>query len=268
MNLVPNPPGKIEGGKILFNGENIIEKSEDEMRKIRGGKIAMSFQDPMTFLNPVLTVSDQITETIRLHQNITESEAIEKAIKTMELVEIPDAKKRAKEYPFHFSGGMRQRILLAIALSCNPELLIADEPTTALDVITQSHVLDLMRELRKKLKSAILLITHDLGIVAQMADKVAIMYSGKIQEFADIETIYDNPRHPYTRGLLNSLPSLSSTDRLIPIRGEPPDPINPPLGCRFNPRCDYAKDICYKKEPEYKRIKKDHYISCHRFEEI
>lgn len=268
MRLVPVPPGKIIGGQILLDGENLLEKSDNEMRRIRGKRISMSFQDPMTYLNPLFNVVDQISETILIHQDTTKEDAFNKAIEIMELVGIPAPEERAKDYPFQFSGGMRQRILLAIALSCNPDLLIADEPTTALDVITQAKVLNLMINLKNKLDSSILLITHDLGIVSQMADHVAIMYSGKIQEFADVKTMFDNPRHPYTRGLLNSLPRLGNMDRMISIKGEPPDPINPPSGCRFHPRCPYATEICNKKEPEYIMIKKGHYVNCLRWEEI
>jgi peptide/nickel transport system ATP-binding protein/oligopeptide transport system ATP-binding protein len=268
MRLVPDPPGKIVSGEIIFNNENLIEKSEEEIRKIRGGEISMSFQDPMTFLNPVFNVSDQIAEAILLHQDETKSGALEKAIKAMELVGIPAPEKRALDYPLHFSGGMRQRLLIAIALACNPKLMIADEPTTALDVVTQAKILDLMRDLRKQIDSSILLITHDLGVVAQIADKVAIMYSGKIQEFSDAKKIFSNPRHPYTKGLLNSLPALGSTDRIIPIKGEPPDPIKPPSGCRYHPRCPYVRDICMKKEPEYTKIDKEHYVNCLRWEDI
>jgi oligopeptide/dipeptide ABC transporter ATP-binding protein len=238
------------------------------MRQIRGGRIAMCFQDPMTFLNPVFRISDQISEAVLLHQKVSNAEAIEKAINTMDLVGIPVPKERVNDYPHHFSGGMRQRILLAIALSCNPELLIADEPTTALDVIIQAKVLDLMIELRKKIDSSILLITHDLGIVAQMADKVAIMYSGKIQEFADVETIYDKPVHPYTKGLLNSIPSLRSTDRMNSIKGEPPDPMNPPSGCRFHPRCPYADEKCKLYDPDYTMVENGHFVSCLKWEKM
>jgi len=268
MQLVPDPPGKVVDGQILFNGENLVNKSEAEMRKIRGANIAMSFQDPMTYLNPVFKVSDQIAESILLHQDLEKDEALEKAIKMMEIVKIPQPEERADDYPHQFSGGMRQRILLAMACSCNPDLLIADEPTTALDVIVQDEILDVLNDLKQRLNSAILLITHDLGIVAQLADRVAIMYCGKIQEISDVYTLYKEPKHPYTIGLLNSIPKLGSLEKLQAIEGDVPDPINPPSGCRFHPRCPYAKEICKKEEPINTEIKEGHHILCHRWEEI
>ena len=265
MRLIPDPPGKIIDGEIIFKGQNLLSKADEEMKKIRGQNIAMSFQDPMTYLNPVLNVSDQIAEAILLHQNMTKVEALDKAIETMGMVNIPDALHRFRSYPFEFSGGMRQRLLLAIALSCKPDLLIADEPTTALDVITQAKILELLRNLKRRIGSSILLITHDLGIIAQMADRVAIMYSGQIQEMANLTTIYDNPSHPYTIGLLNSIPSMVNKTRLISIKGEIPDPINPPKGCRFHPRCPYATKICLTEEPKYTKIDKGHYVKCHNW---
>lgn len=268
MQLVPDPPGKIVDGQILFNGENLVDKSEAEMREIRGANIAMSFQDPMTYLNPVFKVSDQIAESILLHQDIEKEEAFEKAIQMMEMVKIPQPEERAGDYPHQFSGGMRQRILLAMACSCNPDLLIADEPTTALDVIVQDEILDVLNDLKKQLNSAILLITHDLGIVAQLADRVAIMYCGKIMEVSDVYTMYKAPKHPYTIGLLNSIPKLGSLEKLQAIEGDVPDPTNPPSGCRFHPRCSYAKEICKKEEPINAEIEKGHHILCHRWDEI
>jgi len=266
IRLVPDPPGKIISGQILFKGENLLKKTEEEMRKIRGAKIAMSFQDPMTYLNPVFNVSEQIAEAILLHQNVEKNEAMEMAIKTMEDVKIPQPSERAKDFPHNFSGGMRQRILLAMATSCKPNLLIADEPTTALDVIVQHEILILLKELKQKLKSSILMITHDLGIVAQMADRVVIMYAGKVLETADVNTIFRKPKHPYTRGLLDSLPKIESDEKIISIEGDVPDPTNLPSGCRFHPRCSFAKDICKNEEPVYTMIDKEHYIACHRYE--
>jgi peptide/nickel transport system ATP-binding protein/oligopeptide transport system ATP-binding protein len=268
MRLVPEPPGRIVGGQILFKGEDLLKKSEDEMRMIRGGNIAMSFQDPMTYLNPVFRIYDQITEAILLHQKVEKEEAIEKTIKMMEMVKIPQPSERSNDYPHHFSGGMRQRILLAMATCCNPDILIADEPTTALDVVVQREILDLLKDMKQRLNSAILLITHDLGIVAQLADRVAIMYSGRIQEMADVYSIFGKPRHPYTMGLLNSIPKLEKKGRLVAIDGEIPDPLKPPSGCRFHPRCPFAENICRTQEPATTTIDENHSIACHRFEEI
>jgi len=273
MRLVPSPPGRIlEGSKILFKGENILDKNEDELRTIRGTKIAMSFQDPMTYLNPVLRVGDQIAEAILLHHDVTEREAMRQAIDVMELVQIPDAHARAFEYPHMLSGGMRQRILLSIAISCNPELLIADEPTTALDVIIQSEILELLRHLKKTIGSALLLITHDLGIVAEMSEKVAIMYAGNLMEVGNAKSIFYESKHPYTRGLLNSVPKLDSPkdERLHSIEGIVPAPIEGllPSGCRFHPRCPYAKKICMEDTPALQKVGQDHVSACLRADEL
>jgi len=273
MRLVPNPPGRIlPGSKILFRGENILDKNDDEMRKIRGTKISMSFQDPMTFLNPVLRVGDQIAESILLHQDVTEREAMRQAVEALNLVQIPHAKARVQDYPHMLSGGMRQRILMAIAISCRPELLIADEPTTALDVIIQSEVLELLRHLKKTLGSALLLITHDLGIVAEMSEKIAIMYAGNLMEVADSRTIFHESKHPYTRGLLRSVPRLDSPkdERLQSIEGTVPAPIEGllPSGCRFHPRCPYAKKICMEDKPDLRKVGPDHISACLRADEL
>ena len=243
MQLIASPPGRIAGGGILFEGENIITKSEDEKRRIRGGKIAMIFQDPMTSLNPVMTVQDQIAEMIKLHKKVTDSEALEKAREMLGLVGIRP--ERGPDYPHQFSGGMKQRVVIAIALACSPQLLIADEPTTALDVTIQAQVLELMRELKQHFNTATILISHDLGVVAEICDTVAIMYAGRIVEKARAVDLYDNPLHPYTRGLFSSIPDLTANvARLNTIPGLPPDPIDLPPGCPFAPRCVYARAEC------------------------
>ncbi|MDR5659842.1 ABC transporter ATP-binding protein [Serpentinicella sp. ANB-PHB4] len=261
MQLVPNPPGKIVDGEIYFNGINLLNQKNDEMRKIRGNKISMIFQDPMTSLNPVMTVGSQIAETIMLHQKFSKKRAAEKAEEMLDLVGIP--KNRAGEYPHQFSGGMRQRVGIAMALSCNPELLISDEPTTALDVTIQAQVLELMKKLKEQFKTSMLLITHDLGVVAEVCDKVAIMYAGKVVEFADVHTLFTKPKHPYTKGLFNSIPSLDEeVDRLKPIKGTMPDPTNLPRGCSFHPRCPYAQEICKVQEPDITELEDGTKVSC------
>lgn len=261
MKLVPNPPGKITDGSIFFNGKNILELPEEEVRKIRGNEISMIFQDPMTSLNPVMTVGEQIAEVIQIHQNISSHEAMEKAKEMLELVGIPGA--RHSEFPHQFSGGMKQRVVIAIALACSPKLLIADEPTTALDVTIQAQVLDLMNELKEKFKTAMLLITHDLGVVAQVCDKVAIMYAGEIIEYGTLEEIFENTKHPYTMGLFGSIPSLDEEKtRLIPIKGLMPDPTNLPSGCKFHPRCPHATELCAKQEPKNTLINGSHRVKC------
>jgi oligopeptide/dipeptide ABC transporter ATP-binding protein len=266
MRLI-RPPGKIMEGKIFFEDEDLLTKNEDYIaRKIRGRKIAMCFQDPMTYLNPVMTVGEQIAEVIELHheqsQKMTKSEIASIVIRTMELLGIHDAKERFHSYPHQLSGGMKQRILLAIALACNPELLIADEPTTSVDVITQAQILNLIKELIGKLKISVLFITHDLGIVAYLADKVAIMYSGKIMEYAEVNTIFRSLCNPYTSALLASVPKLGKKQKLEVIEGAVPSPINPPPGCRFHPRCPYAMEKCKVNEPELIALSKTHFVRC------
>ena len=264
MRLVPSPPGRTTAGKVLFRGNDLLQLSEEQMRDIRGGKIAMSFQDPMTYLNPVIRVGEQVAETILLHQDVDKTDAMKRAVELMELVQISSAKERAMDYPHQFSGGMRQRILLAMAISCNPDLLIADEPTTALDVIIQGEILELLKELREKVGSSLLLISHDLGVVGELADKVAIMYAGNIVEFADANTIFEDPRHPYTIGLLESVPTLEGAKkRLKSIEGAVPSLINPPEGCRFHPRCARAMEHCALKEPSIIRLEDGHFVMCH-----
>ncbi|MDK2959568.1 MAG: peptide/nickel transport system ATP-binding protein [Synergistaceae bacterium] len=261
MGLVPNPPGKIVSGKILFEGEDLLKKSEEEMRSIRGGKIAMIFQDPMTSLNPVITVDKQIAEMVLLHNDVTEQQALKRAEEMLELVGIK--RERAKDYPHQFSGGMKQRVVIAIALACNPTLLIADEPTTALDVTIQAQVLELMHELRRKINTSLIMITHDLGIVAEMCDKVAIMYAGKVVEYAPTEALFNHPGHPYTEGLFNSIPDLDSDEEeLKVIQGVMPDPTNLPSGCTFHPRCPYAVEACSKDVPPMVEIEPGHFVAC------
>ena len=262
LNLVQTPPGRIEAGEIRFNGENILTMSDDELHRIRGRAISMIFQDPMTALNPIFTVQDQIAEVVRIHEKLPKSQAVAKAQEMLEFVGIPAS--RGTEYPHQFSGGMKQRVVIAMALACNPLLLIADEPTTALDVTIQAQVLDMIRDLQKKLGSSMLLITHDLGVVAETCDKVAIMYAGEIVEYGCLEEIFEHTSHPYTEGLFNSLPSLDEdVDRLKPIRGLMPDPANLPAGCKFHPRCPYADQTCAAVEPELKDLGNGHLCRCH-----
>lgn len=261
MRLIAGPTGKIKGGIINFDGKNILEIPEEEIRKIRGNDISMIFQDPMTSLNPVMTVGEQIAEVIQIHQKVSTEEAMDKAAEMLELVGIPGARKN--DYPHQFSGGMKQRVVIAIALACNPRLLIADEPTTALDVTIQAQVLDLMSDLKNKLKTAMILITHDLGVVAQVCDKVAIMYAGEIVEYGSLEDVFENPKHPYTMGLFGSIPSLDEErTRLTPIKGLMPDPTNLPTGCKFNPRCPHMTELCSKQIPKDTEVSKGHLVKC------
>lgn len=266
MRLVPNPPGKIISGEINFQGRNLLTISEEDMRAIRGRQISMIFQDPMTSLNPVLTVGDQIAEVIQIHEKLSTKDAMEKASEMLELVGIPG--NRLNDYPHQFSGGMKQRVVIAIALACNPKLLIADEPTTALDVTIQAQVLDLMNDLKEKLKTSMLLITHDLGVVAQVCDKVAIMYAGEIIESGTLYDIFEKPKHPYTHGLFDSIPSLDEdVTRLKPIKGLMPDPTDLPSGCRFHPRCPYAQEECSKRSPRT-TIENGHKVKCLSYEGV
>ncbi len=265
LQLIPSPPGKITGGRIMFEGVNLLEKSPEEIRKIRGNEISMIFQDPMTSLNPVLTVGEQLAEVIMLHQKLDKKAAQDKAAEMLGLVGIPDPAKRLKSYPHEFSGGMRQRAMIAMALSCNPKLLIADEPTTALDVTIQAQILELMNDLKKKLNTSIMMITHDLGVIAEICDDVVVMYAGKPVEYADVETIFSSPQHPYTWGLLASLPRIEGErrQRLEAIEGLPPDLRNMPDGCPFAPRCQKAMDICFREQPATREIVPGHSVSCH-----
>lgn len=261
MQLVPNPPGRITKGRVVYEGKNLLDMSEGEIRGIRGNNISMIFQDPMTSLNPVMTVGDQISEVILIHQDVTKEESVTKSQEMLELVGIPGA--RSVDYPHQFSGGMKQRVVIAIALACNPDLLIADEPTTALDVTIQAQVLDLMKELKIKYNTAMIMITHDLGVVAQVCDKVAIMYAGEVVESGYIRDVYENTQHPYTKGLFGSIPDLDSTaKRLKPIKGLMPDPTNLPSGCKFHPRCPDATATCSTVKPEPVTTESGHMVSC------
>jgi oligopeptide/dipeptide ABC transporter ATP-binding protein len=265
MRLVPSPPGKVVGGEILYRGRDLLRLNGGSMRKIRGNEISMIFQEPMTSLNPVFTIGNQIGEAIRLHQGLGKRETRDKTIEMLRLVKIADPESRVDDYPHQLSGGMRQRVMIAMALSCNPSLLIADEPTTALDVTIQAQILELMKELQEKLGMALLLITHDLGVVAEQADEVAIMYAGKIVERAEAKAIFNRPLHPYTVGLLNSLPGTGGKKkkRLEAIPGVVPSPLELPTGCRFRDRCPKASGICAEAEPELVEKEKGHWVACY-----
>ena len=264
LRLIPSPPGKIINGEIYFEGENLLHKTDADMRKIRGKDISMIFQDPMTSLNPVMGVADQIAEVIRIHEKISKKECHLKALEMLEMVGIPAD--RGDEYPHQFSGGMKQRVIIAMALACAPKLLIADEPTTALDVTIQAQVLEMMRELKEKTGTSMLLITHDLGVVAETCDKVAIMYAGEVIEYGTLEQIFDHVAHPYTIGLFGSLPSRDKdVRRLSPIPGLMPDPANLPEGCKFHPRCPDATDSCRHCCPAAVEIEPGHFIKCLKY---
>jgi oligopeptide/dipeptide ABC transporter ATP-binding protein len=264
MRLIPSPPGKIAGGQILFDGDDLLKYSEDEMRHVRGKDIAMIFQDPMTSLNPVLTIGRQITESLELHMKMTGKEARNRATELLAMVGIPSPEKRLDDYPHQFSGGMRQRVMIAMALSCNPQLLIADEPTTALDVTIQAQILELIGKLQEELGMAVIVITHDLGVVAGMADRVNVMYAGRVIEEGPTEQIFADPRMPYTIGLLQSIPRLDEErgHKLDPIRGLPPDLINLPPVCPFSPRCDYVQDACYQQVPPLRPVAGSQRAAC------
>ncbi len=262
MRLIPKP-GKIIEGEIMMDGRNLATIPEEDMLKIRGNDISIIFQEPMTSLNPVFTTGDQIGEVLILHQKMSAEEARKKSIEMLKVVGIPRPEQIVDEYPFQLSGGMRQRVMIAMALACQPKVLIADEPTTALDVTIQAQILDLMNDLKKKTDTAIMLITHDLGVVAEMCDHVVVMYSGKVVEEGDVNTIFANPLHPYTKGLMNSIPKLTDDlDALESIMGSVPNPLKLPPGCYFNPRCKYATDECREKQPTLKDIGNGHKVSC------
>lgn len=263
MRLIPEPPGKIDSGAILFKGKDLTKLKEPGLRKLRGADISMIFQDPMTALNPTLTIGDQMMEGIQQHELASKEKAKQKALEMMNLVGIPSPKARLKQYPHQFSGGMRQRIVIAMALVCEPEVLIADEPTTALDVTIQAQILDLFRDIQKKTSVSIILITHDLGVVAQVADRVAVMYAGKIVESGTRREIFYRPQHPYTKGLLRSIPRLDIEEaELIPIAGSPPDLFSPPEGCPFAARCEYAMEVCDRVYPYTAELSKEHQVDC------
>jgi oligopeptide transport system ATP-binding protein len=268
MRLIPVPPGKIVSGEVIFDGKDLIKATEREMMKIRGNEIAMIFQDPMTSLNPVLTVGEQIMEAIVLHQKVGRSAAKKRAIEMLKKVGIPESESRVNNYPHQFSGGMRQRVMIAMALSCNPKLLIADEPTTALDVTIQAQILDLMNNLKDDFGTAIMLITHDLGVVAELCQKVLVMYAGNTVEYTDSSALFAAPKHPYTWGLLGSLPKLNESEnqRLEPIVGQPPDLRHLPQGCNFAPRCKHKKPICEQQKPILREIEPGHMVSCFLYE--
>lgn len=265
MRLVPNPPGKIVSGKISFDGEDILSKTEKEMQEIRGNKISMIFQDPMTSLNPVMTVGEQIGEVLALHQNLKKEELKEKTAQMLETVGIK--RERINDYPHQFSGGMKQRVVIAMALACNPMLIIADEPTTALDVTIQAQVLELMIELQNKYNTSMIMITHDLGIVAEICDHVAIMYAGSVIEYGTVEKLYTDPKHPYTKGLFASIPTLDADEEsLHVIKGMPPNPVDLPTGCKFHPRCEFATERCKCEVPKMIDLDDSHCVSCFLFD--
>ncbi len=272
MRLIPTPPGRIAGGEILFEGQDLAKKSEREMRRIRGNEISMIFQEPMTSLNPVYTVGDQIAEAIVLHQGKSYREAIKLSIDMLDLVGIPEPAKRVKNYPHQMSGGMRQRVMIAMALSCGPKLLIADEPTTALDVTIQAQILDLMRNLQREIGMSILFITHDLGVVAEMADRVVVMYAGRAVEEGDVKDIFADPKMPYTLGLMHSIPRVDRAavqqERLQAIPGNVPNPLYLPEGCAFHPRCRFAVDACKEAVPALEDSGDGHMVRCLRWQEL
>ena len=267
LRLIPVPPGKVVGGEILFKGQNLLRLPEDEMRKIRGNRISMIFQEPMTSLNPVFTVGNQIQETFKLHQGLSNKDSLDRTVEMLRFVNIPTPEKCVQRYPHELSGGMRQRVMIAMALACRPEILIADEPTTALDVTIQAQILDLMTKLKEELGMAIILITHNLGVIAEMVTRVLVMYAGKIVEEAKTKTLFESPRHPYTMGLLRSIPRLGDKFhfgkiRLAEIPGVVPSLYDLPPGCKFSTRCPSVMDLCREKEPELKEIGEGHYCSC------
>ena len=268
MRLIPDPPGKIEGGEIFFEDRDLLRVSKAQMRKIRGNQISMIFQEPMTSLNPVFPVGDQVGEVVRLHQGLSRKEARERVLETFRLVGIPAAETRLDDYPHQMSGGMRQRVMIAMALACNPKLMIADEPTTALDVTIQAQILDLMNKLKEETGAAILFITHDLGVIAEMAQFVAVMYAGKVMEYSDVKTIFASPKNPYTVGLLESIPVLgreAQNDRLQTISGVVPSLLNLPPGCLFSDRCKDVFDDCQRVEPDMYTVGKNHYVRCLKY---
>lgn len=267
LGLIPDPPGRITEGEVLYRGEDLLDLSENELREVRGNSISMIFQEPMTALNPVFRINDQIAEPLKLHQGMTRDEALLKAVDALDLVGIPNPAKIAQAYPHELSGGMRQRVMIAMALACNPDILIADEPTTALDVTIQAQILDLMNELKARMNGSLMLITHDLGVVARMAQRVAVMYSGKIVELSDVRPLYDNPLHPYTKGLLASVPTLGDKAALNPIPGIVPSIFDLPQGCRFHPRCPKAHAKCSLILPPLLEPEPGRFVRCWLYED-
>jgi oligopeptide transport system ATP-binding protein len=264
IRLIPMPPGKIVGGEVWFDGRDLVKLDDDEIRQVRGNRVAMIFQDPMTSLNPVLTIGDQISESLTLHLGMDKQQARKRSAELLELVGIPSAANRLDDYPHQFSGGMRQRVMIAMGLSCNPQLLIADEPTTALDVTIQAQIVELVKKLKTEIGMAIIWITHDLGVVASLAERVIVMYAGFIVEESDVADLYADPRHPYTVGLLGSLPRLDSEglERLVSIEGLPPDLIDLPKGCPFYARCTYRIDKCNEENPKLEMVSRNHKVAC------
>ena len=267
LRIVPRP-GRVVGGTIKFNGEELLQKSEAEMRKMRGAKMAIVFQDPTTSLNPLYTVEKQLTDILLLHKHLTKNQASAAALKLLEKVGIPEPSSRLKAYPHELSGGMKQRIAIARALSCEPKLLFADEPTTNLDVTIQAQVLELLKQLQKEFGMTMVMITHDMGIVADMTERVTVLYAGKVMEDADTITLFTEPKHPYTEALLKAVPSVAQTRALEVIPGNIPNLIDPPTGCVFHPRCKYAKEICMKQDPQWEKVSDNHYVACHRWREL
>jgi oligopeptide/dipeptide ABC transporter ATP-binding protein len=270
LRLIPMPPGKIVGGSVHFEGTDLVGMSEDDIRHIRGNDIAMIFQEPMTSLNPVLTIGRQLTEALELHLKMDRGEATQRAVELLEMVGIPEARSRINDYPHQFSGGMRQRVMIAMALSCNPKLLLADEPTTALDVTIQAQILELLTRLTRELGTSVIIITHNLGVVARYADRVNVMYAGKIVESASAEELYHRPRHAYTLGLLKSVPRLDQIrkEKLDPIEGMPPDLVRIPPGCSFRPRCPFRVDRCAEEVPPLQLVGNDHHSACWEWERL
>jgi peptide/nickel transport system ATP-binding protein len=272
LKLIAMPPGRIVGGQILWQGRDLVPLDPDQMNRVRAKEIAVVFQEPMTSLNPVYTIGDQISEVIQLHQGLGRRAALERTIEMLALVQIPNPRRRVHDYPHHFSGGMRQRVMIAMALSCNPKLLIADEPTTALDVTIQAQILDLLQDMKSRLGMSIMLITHAMGVVAEVAQRVVVMYAGKVVEEASVDRLFASPRHPYTKGLIRSIPRIdlaaARKRRLETIAGVVPRLIDPPAGCRFAPRCSLAADQCRRAEPALREIDTGHKVACIRAEEV
>jgi oligopeptide/dipeptide ABC transporter ATP-binding protein len=265
LRLLPMPPAIFAGGQILFDGQDLLKASTEEIRRIRGNRISMIFQEPMSALNPVFTIGNQLAEVFRVHQSLGKAEALEKAVTMLETVGVPAPRRRVKEYPYQLSGGMRQRVMIAMALACRPALLIADEPTTALDVTIQAQILDLMEQLRRDLDTAIIIVSHDLGVIAETARRVVVMYTGKIMEAAETVTLFDTPLHPYTRGLMRAIPAVTSRrdqGELYEISGVVPSLLDLPSGCPFNPRCPLVGDICRRREPELREAVPGHWVAC------